>query len=160
VHLGLGPDGAISLDDGETAPGHESWIVKFPALTDPVDIGPVELAYATMAQAAGLVMAPCRLLPARHGPGHFATRRFDRPAPGQRLHMVSLAGAVEAPPHLPALDYDGFLRATLAITRDARDVGGLSPHGVQCPGLQPRRSHRATCLSDGRGGHLAPRPGL
>jgi hypothetical protein len=27
--------------------------VKFPALTDPVDIGPVELAYATMAQAAG-----------------------------------------------------------------------------------------------------------
>ena len=122
VHLGFGPDGAISLDEGETAPGHESWIVKFPALTDPADIGPVELAYATMAQAAGLVMAPCRLLPARHGPGHFATRRFDRPAPGQRLHMVSLAGAVEAPPHLPALDYDGFLRATLAITRDARDV--------------------------------------
>jgi len=122
VHVGFGPDGAISVDEGETAPGHESWIVKFPALADPVDIGPVELAYAVMAQAAGIAMAPCRLLPAAHGPGYFATRRFDRPAPGRRLHMVSLAGAVEAAPHMPSLDYDGFLRATLAITRDLRDV--------------------------------------
>jgi serine/threonine-protein kinase HipA len=36
--------------------------------------------------------------------------------------MVSLGGAVEASPHMPSLDYDGFLRATLSITRDMRDV--------------------------------------
>ena len=36
--------------------------------------------------------------------------------------MISLAGAIEAPPHVPRIDYDGFLRATLAITRDVRDV--------------------------------------
>lgn len=122
VHLGFGPDGRISIDDGESAPGFERWIVKFPALNDPVDIGPIEQAYATMARAAGIAMAETRLLPAANGPGYFATRRFDRPAPGRRLHMLSLAGAVEAPPHLPSLDYDGFLRATLAITRDARAV--------------------------------------
>lgn len=122
VHVGFAPDGRISIDDGEAVPGFESWIVKFPALGDPVDIGPVEQAYAAMARAAGINMAESRLIPAGDGPSYFATRRFDRPAPGRRLHMISLAGAVEAPPHAPSLDYDGFLRATLAITRDVRDV--------------------------------------
>ena len=32
------------------------------------------------------------------------------------------SGAVEASPNMPSLDYDGFLKATLAITRDMRDV--------------------------------------
>lgn len=96
--------------------------MKFRALVDPVDIGPVEQAYAAMARATGITMAESRLLPASDGPGYFATRRFDRPTPGQRLHMVSLAGAIEAPPHAPSLDYDGFLRSTMAITRDVRDV--------------------------------------
>lgn len=122
VHVGFGPDGQISIDDGESGPGFESWIVKFRAISDPIDIGPIELAYAEMARASGIDMAESRLLPASDGPGYFATRRFDRPKPGQRLHVVSLAGAIEAPPHAPSLDYDGFLRATLAITRDVRDV--------------------------------------
>jgi len=122
VHIGFDATGQISIDEGNSAPGFESWIVKFPALLDPVDIGPIEQAYAAMARAAGITMADSRVLPARNGPGHFATRRFDRPAGGKRLHMLSLAGAVEAPPHLPSLDYDGFLRATSAITRDVRDV--------------------------------------
>lgn len=74
-----------------------------------------------MALAAGLDMAPYRLLPSRSGPGYFATRRFDRPRSGQRLHMVSLSGAVEAPWRTPA-SYDLFLRATLAITRHADDL--------------------------------------
>lgn len=45
----------------------------------------------------------------------------DQP-PGKRIHMVSLGGAVEASPHMPSLDYDGFLRTTLSMTRDMRDV--------------------------------------
>lgn len=122
VQVGLRPDGQVGIDDGKSAAGFESWIVKFPALVDPADIGPIEQAYATMARAAGIKMAESRLLPAGEGPGYFATRRFDRPAPGRRLHMISLAGAIEAPPHAPSIDYDGFLRATLAITRDVRDV--------------------------------------
>lgn len=122
VHVSFGPDGQVGIDDGESAVGFESWIVKFPALVDPVDIGPVEQAYATMARAAGIDMAESRLLTVGEGPGYFATRRFDRPAPGHRLHMISLAGAIEAPPHTPSIDYEGFLRATLAITRDVRDV--------------------------------------
>lgn len=120
VHVGFAPDGAISV--GETADGHDAWIVKFRATGDPVDIGPVEEAYARMARTAGLTIAETRVLPERDGPGYFATRRFDRPAPGRRLHMVSLAGAAEAPSDMPSVDYDGFLRATMAITRHASDV--------------------------------------
>jgi len=120
VHVGFAPDGAISV--GETADGHDAWIVKFRATGDPIDIGPVEEAYARMARTAGLTIAESRVLPERDGPGYFATRRFDRPAPGRRPHMVSLAGAAEAPSEMPSLDYDGFLRATLAITRHAGDV--------------------------------------
>ncbi|WP_394440034.1 type II toxin-antitoxin system HipA family toxin [Sphingobium naphthae] len=119
VHLGIAPDGALG---GEGDAGHEDWIIKFRATVDPIDIGPVEEAYARMARAAGIDMAASRLLPAQAGPGYFATRRFDRPAPGRRLHMISLAGALEARADMPSIDYDTFLRATIAITRHAADV--------------------------------------
>ena len=121
VHVGFDQAGQVSVADGEVADGHEAWIVKFPGPSDPPDIGPIEGAYAAMAHAAGLQMAPFRLIPARSGPAYFATHRFDRPRPGERLHMVSLSGAVEAPWRVPA-SYDLLLRATLAITRHAADV--------------------------------------
>lgn len=121
VHVGFDANGRICISEGETAAGHEAWIVKFAATNDPPDIGPIEAAYAAMALAAGLTMAPYRLLSSKTGPGYFASRRFDRPRPGQRLHMVSLSGAIEAPWRTPA-SYDLFLRATFAITRNADDL--------------------------------------
>jgi serine/threonine-protein kinase HipA len=126
VHVAFETDGSLRAGDepasDQGVPEAQEWIVKFPALADPGDIGPVEEAYARMARGAGIVMAGTRLIASRQGRGHFATRRFDRPAPGRRLHMVSLGGAVEASSHMPSLDYDGFLKATLAITRDVRDL--------------------------------------
>lgn len=122
IHIGFSPSGEICLAEGELSARLESWIVKFRALTDPVDIGPIEESYARMARAAGITMASSRLLPAKDGPGYFATRRFDRPEPGRRLHMVSLSGAVEAPSHMPSIDYDGFLRAVHGVTRHAGDL--------------------------------------
>ena len=95
--------------------------MKFRAPTDPIDVGPIEEAYATMAAAAGLGLSEHRLIRARKGAGYFATRRFDRLAHGERLHMVSLAGAIEAHPDAPS-SYDLLLRATRAITRRADDV--------------------------------------
>lgn len=121
IHVGFDEGGGISVTEGEAARGHTAWIVKFAARNDLPDIGPMEAAYAAMAKAAGVQMAEHRLLPAKSGPGYFATRRFDRPEPGLRLHMVSLGGAIEAPWSQPS-SYDYFLRATLAITRHAGDV--------------------------------------
>lgn len=121
VHVGFDGQGRIAMGQGEMAPGYAAWLVKFRAPSDPIDIGPIEEAYACMATAAGLTVSAHRLLPARAGAGYFATRRFDRPDGGRRLHMVSLAGAIEAPPDMPS-SYDLFLRATRAITRRADDL--------------------------------------
>lgn len=121
VHVGFDENGAVSIGSGEIAAGHTAWIVKFAAREDPPDIGPIEEAYALMAEAAGLEVNRHKLIPSKGGPGYFATQRFDRPAPGKRLHMVSLSGAIESPSDTPS-SYDTFLRATRAITRRADDV--------------------------------------
>jgi serine/threonine-protein kinase HipA len=122
AHVGFDGRGGVSVGEGEIAAGHAAWLVKFRSPRDPIDIGPIEAAYAAMATAAGVVMAEHRLIEAKDGPGYFATRRFDRPEGGGRLHVVSLAGAIEAPSDIPAASYDTFLRATRAITRRADDV--------------------------------------
>jgi serine/threonine-protein kinase HipA len=120
VHVGFDGKGKVSVGTGEIAAVQQAWIVKFRAPTDLPDIGPIEEAYAAMAEAAGLTLSVHRLIAAKKGPGYFATRRFDRQG-GKRLHMVSLAGAIEAPSDGPS-SYDMFLRATRAITRRTDDV--------------------------------------
>lgn len=122
VHVGFNAKGEVSIGEGELPAGFNPWIVKFRAPQDPDDIGPIEEAYAQMAEAAGLVMSEHRLIPAQAGPGYFATKRFDRTSGGGRLHMVSFAGAVEAPTEPGIVSYDTFLRATQAITRRQPDV--------------------------------------
>jgi serine/threonine-protein kinase HipA len=121
VQIGFDGKGGITVETSEADATAKSWIVKFRAPTDPLDIGPIEEAYALMAEAAGIAMSQHRLIAAAKGPGYFATRRFDRLEGGKRLHMVSLAGAIEAPPNQPS-SYDLLLRATRAVTRRADDV--------------------------------------
>lgn len=80
-------------------PGFEHWLLKFDGMgTDhelgsSQDYGRIEYAYSLMAQAAGIDMAPCRLLE-EGGRAHFMTRRFDREpgADGKTVkhHMQSL----------------------------------------------------------------------
>jgi serine/threonine-protein kinase HipA len=79
------------------AEGFEYWILKFDGvvgnrdkeLEDPQGYGAVEYAYSLMAKAAGIHMTECRLM-ADHGRHHFMTRRFDRLADGDKLHVQSL----------------------------------------------------------------------
>ena len=80
-----------------TAPdGFEYWLLKFDGvanrehgLVDPKGYGRIEYAYSLMARAAGIDMSPCQLLQ-ENGRAHFMTRRFDRLATGEKLHMQSL----------------------------------------------------------------------
>ena len=77
--------------------GFEYWLLKFDGvagnkdkeLEDPKGYGAIEYAYHLMARAAGITMSECRLLE-EHGRRHFMTRRFDRLADGEKLHMQSL----------------------------------------------------------------------
>lgn len=77
--------------------GFDYWLLKFDGvegnkdkeLEDPNGYGAIEYAYHLMAKAAGIMMSECRLLE-ENGRRHFMTRRFDRLAGGEKLHMQSL----------------------------------------------------------------------
>ena len=71
----------------EAAPGFEHWLLKFDGMGPDRELGAelgkgtsygrIEYAYHRMALAAGIAMAPCRLLE-ENDRAHFMTRRFDR----------------------------------------------------------------------------------
>ena len=85
----------------DTEEGFQHWILKFDGinssrdreLSGPKGYGKIEYAYHLMAADAGVEMSECRL---HHegGRSHFMTRRFDRDAGGNKLHMQSL-GALQ-----------------------------------------------------------------
>ena len=77
--------------------GFESWLLKFDGvsgnrdkeLEDPKGYGVIEYAYYKMAKDCGIDISECRLFE-ENGRRHFMTRRFDRLASGEKLHMQSL----------------------------------------------------------------------
>lgn len=77
--------------------GFQYWILKFDGVDDETrdlgrsrGYGVVEFVYSQMARRAGIEMTECRLLE-EGDRRHFMTRRFDRDADGNKLHMQSLA---------------------------------------------------------------------
>ncbi|MEN9777239.1 MAG: hypothetical protein RJB04_994 [Verrucomicrobiota bacterium] len=102
--------------------GFEYWLLKFDGVAgnrdkerdDPTGYGALEFAYHRMARAAGITMSECRLLE-ENGRRHFMTRRFDRLAGGEKLHLQSLCA-------LAHFDFNqagayGYEQALLAIRR-------------------------------------------
>jgi serine/threonine-protein kinase HipA len=77
--------------------GFEYWLLKFDGvsgnrdkeLEDPQGYGVIEYAYSGMARDCGIDISECRLFE-ENGRRHFMTRRFDRLAGGDKLHMQSL----------------------------------------------------------------------
>ncbi|MBJ7348277.1 MAG: type II toxin-antitoxin system HipA family toxin, partial [Thermoleophilaceae bacterium] len=84
----------------EAGDGFEYWLLKLDGvsenrdkeLADAKGYGAIEYAYSLMARAAGIEMAECRLLE-EGGRKHFMTKRFDRRADGEKVHMQTL-GAI------------------------------------------------------------------
>ena len=74
--------------------GFSAWLLKFDGIGQDrglgasKDYGRIEYAYSLMAKAAGVRMAPCRLLQ-ENGRAHFMTQRFDRDG-NNRIHMQTL----------------------------------------------------------------------
>jgi serine/threonine-protein kinase HipA len=123
VQVALDDSGRARADDGDALPlGFTSWIVKFRGNVDRVDIGPLETGYAEAARRAGIDMPRTRLISASGGPGYFATERFDRTPEGRRLHMLSIAGMLDADWSVPSIDYETLLDAVRGATRDERAV--------------------------------------
>ncbi len=102
--------------------GFEHWLLKFDGvesnrdreLADPAGYGVIEYVYHLLAARAGIAMNRCRLLE-ESGRRHFMTRRFDRTADGEKLHLQSLAALA----HLDfrAAGAHGYEQALLVVRR-------------------------------------------
>jgi len=115
-------------DDFTTAetPKARLWLAKFRAKNDGPDAGAVEYAYSLMARAAGIEMPATTLLPSKQTAGYFAVERFDRTGDGERLHMHSLAGLLNASTMNSALGYRELIMVTGALTNaNGNDVPSI-----------------------------------
>ena len=86
--------GVIRTGQAEAPEGFEHWLIKFDGVQDAQfgassGYGRVEMAYHLMAVAAGIEMTTCHLLE-ENGRAHFMTKRFDRLAGDQKVHIQSL----------------------------------------------------------------------
>ncbi|MDA1062993.1 MAG: type II toxin-antitoxin system HipA family toxin [Proteobacteria bacterium] len=106
------------------------WLMKFDGiqnnrdreLADPQGYGLIEYAYYLMATDAGIDMADCRLH-REGGRAHFMTRRFDRTARGEKLHMQTLCAMMHYDFNQPdAYSYEQALQAIRRINMPMADV--------------------------------------
>lgn len=122
VTLAIHPEtGELASMQNGLPKGWEAWIVKFPAQTDPADVGAMEYAYARMAEAAKIDMAQFRLIETPGKRRLFATRRFDY-AGGKRLHLHSLAGLLHDNFRYTNLDYGHLMDAAFKLERNAAAI--------------------------------------
>jgi serine/threonine-protein kinase HipA len=122
---------ALRTDRGMTIPVSGrggDWILKLPDLRFP-DVPANEHATMQWARASGIAVPECALvdlstvsgLPAvgiPRGEAHaFVIRRFDRPAPGQRLHMEDFAQVLDLYPErkYERFNIETIARVTLAL---------------------------------------------
>ena len=107
---GTRPKIRIREDDKE-------WIVKFPAGTDPANIGRMEYEYSLCAKNCGIIMTETTLAGSSVCDGYFKTVRFDRKG-DEKVFAVTFAGLLEADFRAPSCDYTTYMKLTRMLTRD------------------------------------------
>lgn len=121
VLVGVSEDGHLISGTSDLPEGYRHFIVKFPSSEDVPDIGAVEATYALMAREAGIDVPTTRLFETGDGGCYFGAERFDRPGT-LRLHMHTLSGLFHASHRIPSMEYEGLLKATMALTKDRRQM--------------------------------------
>lgn len=95
----------------------KEWLVKFPAINDPKDIGKVEYEYSLLAKKCGIEMPETRLFENKY----FGVERFDR-RDGKKIHVVSMAGLIRADYRIPSIDYNHIFKVARIISNDSREL--------------------------------------
>ena len=128
--LAVHESGRLRSGASELSPGETGWLVKFRSKHhDPKDIGPIEYAYARMAQAAGLEVAEPRLFETSCG-RYFASLRFDRRG-SERVHVLTAAGLLGiAAERAVAADYVDLIALTRHVTRSEAQARDAYRHAV------------------------------
>ena len=99
----------------------DSWIIKFPAHVDSINIGKMEYEYYLCARECGIDMAESRLFTSGKCAGYFGTKRFDRElveGEVKKIHMLTVAAILELDFEQPSLDYNSLMKLTKILTRD------------------------------------------
>ena len=102
--------------------GFAHYLIKARSLSDSGTATREEMAYSEMARAAGIDMLYTELIKTRSGEDLFATRRFDRPGNGRRLHMHSVSAILNADFSVPSVDYETVLKLTGFMTKNHSDI--------------------------------------
>ena len=95
-------------------------MVKFPSSTDPEDIGKKEFFYSKLAKQCGIEMPETRLFEGKY----FGTSLFDRKG-NSRFHVHSASGLLHASHRYPSLDYLQLAQATMALTKNVKELSKL-----------------------------------
>ncbi len=95
----------------------KEWLVKFRATTDPKTIGQIEYKYSLLAKECGLEMPETRLFEDKF----FGVERFDR-TPNGKLHVVSVAGLLNADYRVPCIDYLTIFQLCNVLTHNMQEL--------------------------------------
>lgn len=111
---GARPKAHIKIDDNE-------WIVKFPCLYDPKNIGELEFKANKIAEECNINLPEYKLFESKKCTGYFGTKRFDRDN-GKRIHMISLCALLETSHRVPNLDYFHLFQVINQICINKEDL--------------------------------------
>lgn len=117
-HHGGSPGGArpkifVNFDNRE-------WLVKFRAAFDPIDVGQTEYKYALLAKECGIDMPEVRLFDGKY----YGVERFDRKE-SEKIHVVSVAGLLNADYRLPCIDYLTLFKLCQFLTHNIQEMWKL-----------------------------------
>ena len=110
----------LEISNSSLKEKHNDWIIKFPSVMDPKDIGSIEYAYHLMAIHAGLNVPQARLFESNRCSGYFGVKRFDRQE-GKSLHMHTVSGLLHLDHRDANLDYEALMQLTVWLTKDVRE---------------------------------------
>jgi len=99
---------------------NREWMVKFRANYDPENIGKTEYDYSILAKKCGIHMPETRLFDGKF----FGVERFDR-INNEKIHIVSVAGLLQANYRIPSLDYLTIFQLCQNITRNMQEMWKL-----------------------------------
>ncbi len=96
------------------------WLIKFRAKYDSKRIGKDEYNYSILAKKCGVEMPETRLFEGEY----FGVERFDR-RPDGKLHVVSVAGLLNANYRLPCIDYIHIFQVCEQLTHNIAEMWKL-----------------------------------
>lgn len=98
----------------------KEWLVKFRTTADPKNIGQIEYKHSLLAKQCGVEMPETRLFEDKF----FGVVRFDR-TQKEKLHVVSVAGLLNADYRIPCIDYLTIFQLCRALTHNVQELWKL-----------------------------------